>query len=202
MEDQIIKEKIQVVILEKESEVGGLAKSISDKRGFTWDLGVHITGGSKYLKFTHMMHKTIKDWNSVPRRVKAYMGHIINDGNPENNYVPYPVQESIPYFPKDVKNSSLNEMKELSNVKEKFNENFAEFTKSTFGSTLQEIFIRPYNEKVWTVPLEEMNSDWASSRVPHVELNKLELRCQMDREQLNQEEKTKPQSNFKLEFSL
>ena len=31
---------------------------------------------------------------------------------------------------------------------EKSNENFAEFTKSTFGTILQEIFIRPYNQKV------------------------------------------------------
>ncbi|VDO82837.1 unnamed protein product [Haemonchus placei] len=198
----------QVTVLEKEIEVGGLARSVTDRRGFTWDLGVHVTGYSKYPKFTHLLNRTVRHWNNVPRCVKglydtdemwdkffqafsstvksggyeisicqAYMRHVIqDDDNVEANYVPYPVQDSIPYFPEEVKLRCLDEISSQA-VPSKKAENFDDFTANTFGETLQAIFIRPYNEKVWTVTLDEMNCVWVENRVPRTNIEDLTRRC-------------------------
>lgn len=84
-----------------------------------------------------------------------------------NFYVPYPVQNSIPYFGLKLQQQCMRELNEamdlcdsLTTTNKKNSINFAEFSKRIFGETLQKAFIRPYNEKVWTVPLEEMNSSW------------------------------------------
>lgn len=76
------------------------------------------------------------------------MTHIL--GQPEGsqeNYVPYPVQNSLPYFPADLKSECLAELEVLS-VDESEPTDFDEFSRKYFGETLQKIFIRPYNEKV------------------------------------------------------
>ncbi|KAK6032105.1 hypothetical protein OSTOST_01729 [Ostertagia ostertagi] len=138
---------MMVTVLEKEIEVGGLARSVTDRRGFTWDLGVHVTG--------HLIQSEAGAGQPGDTIVcsrlsvcQAYMRHVIqDDDNVEANYVPYPVQDSIPYFPEAVKLRCLHEISSLT-VPSKSAENFDEFTSNTFGETLQAIFIRPYNEKV------------------------------------------------------
>lgn len=55
--------------------------------------------------------------------------------------------------------------------------NFGDFSELHFGKTLQSAFIRPYNEKVWTIRLEEMNCRWAEDRVPKIDLDLLRKRC-------------------------
>ena len=44
-------DSFKVQLVERESEVGGLARTITDEAGFSWDLGVHVTGLSKYPEF-------------------------------------------------------------------------------------------------------------------------------------------------------
>ncbi|VDN34892.1 unnamed protein product, partial [Cylicostephanus goldi] len=192
----------EVLVIEKEDEVGGLARSVTDRRGFTWDLGVHVTGYSKYQKFTNVINRAVSHWNNVPRCVKAYMRHIVeDDDNVEINYVPYPVQDSIPYFPEEIKLQCLEEISSASTAKESA-KNFDEFTLHTFGPTLQEIFIRPYNEKVWTVPLSEMNCVWVENRVPRTCIDDLKRRCRLTREELDAEEESKTKSMFRYPTDL
>lgn len=67
----------------------------------------------------------------------------------EYHYVPYPVQQAIPYFPPSIKEKCLRDLGEAQGaIFETTPKNFAEFTLRAFGKTLQEIFIRPYNNKV------------------------------------------------------
>ena len=74
-----------------------------------------------------------------------------------SSYVPYPVQNSIAYFPEEVKNKCLEELElaqekslkenSFTDVLQRCND-FDTFSKSLFGETLQRIFLQPYNEKV------------------------------------------------------
>jgi len=44
--------------------------------------------------------------------------------------------------------------------------NFEEFIVKTWGRGIAEHFARPYNRKLWTVPLSEMETSWLGGRVP------------------------------------
>jgi UDP-galactopyranose mutase len=48
--------------------------------------------------------------------------------------------------------------------------NFAEFIHSVWGSGVARHFAVPYNQKLWAVPLEEMETSWLGGRVPMPDL--------------------------------
>ncbi|KAI1723830.1 flavin containing amine oxidoreductase domain-containing protein [Ditylenchus destructor] len=195
----------EVRVIEQESEPGGLARTITDPNGFSWDLGVHVTGASKYPEFLEVLQKAVPKWNAVRRCVKADMSHAVgeNDGpmassssvpNAASNYVPYPVQNSIPYFANHLKEKCLADFEQLSKIangKPNFDDNFDDFSRKIFGPTLQSIFIRPYNEKVWTVKLKDMSCKWVEGRVPRIDPDLIRRRCAISREQLALEEEMK-----------
>ncbi|VBB25965.1 unnamed protein product [Acanthocheilonema viteae] len=183
-EGTISEEDIQITVLEKEDEVGGLARSVTDEKGFTWDLGVHVFGVSKYQEFEEVIDSAVNKWNKVRRSVKADLAHLFKSDSPCSNYVPYPVQHSIPYFPPTIRQKCINELKNLQGLSINCS-NFAEYSANIFGNTLLDIFIRPYNRK-----LEEMNAFWAWNRVPTIDLSSIELHCGRSRQELEDDFKS------------
>uniref|UniRef100_A0A915D5P3 Amine oxidase domain-containing protein n=1 Tax=Ditylenchus dipsaci TaxID=166011 RepID=A0A915D5P3_9BILA len=214
-----------VILIEQEAEAGGLARTITDKHGFSWDLGVHITGTSKYPEFLRVLQESIPEWNAVQRCVKADMSHAMDELENEKsqlpgssqssfndyakNYVPYPVQNSIPYFSKQLKQKCLEDLEQLNggynndqqdngeHNQPDFNDNFSDFSRKIFGPTLQSIFIRPYNEKVWTVKLEEMSCKWVKGRVPRIDPELIRQRSTASLQQLAFIEEQRNQTVFR-----
>uniref|UniRef100_A0AC34FDD3 Amine oxidase domain-containing protein n=1 Tax=Panagrolaimus sp. ES5 TaxID=591445 RepID=A0AC34FDD3_9BILA len=170
-------EPLDITIFERSSHPGGLASTVTDSYGFSWDLGVHITGATRYPAFLKTLQAAVPEWHCIERCVKADMTHVIHASNPQDNYVPYPVQSSVPYFPDEIKQKCLMELNaRFSTEQPKEFANFDEFSLYFFGKTLQDLFIRPYNQKVWTVPLEEMNCKWVKGRVPKVDVESIHER--------------------------
>ncbi|KAF8386477.1 hypothetical protein PRIPAC_75619 [Pristionchus pacificus] len=172
----------EVLIVESANRVGGLASSVTTPRGFTFDLGVHVTGQSKYHEFLRTIDEAVGEWNYIPRSVKASMRHVFSSKDPRECFIPYPVQDSISHFPAPLWEQCERELDELASKVEYpiffpitrriFQEpssscaNFSQFALSTFGETLTKLFIRPYNEKIWTVSLETLGACWVEGRVP------------------------------------
>uniref|UniRef100_A0A915N184 Amine oxidase domain-containing protein n=1 Tax=Meloidogyne javanica TaxID=6303 RepID=A0A915N184_MELJA len=200
--EKLINENINVCVIEQEEEIGGLARSVIDENGFCWDLGVHVMGISKYKNFVEAMEECVTEWEIIPRCAMAEMSHVMKENKKEeeenlnkiNYYIPYPVQNSIPYFPENLKLKCLEELNVKEEKEEKNNflttkipekeENFDSFSLSLFGETLQKIFVRPYNEKVWTVPISQMGTSWLQGRVPLIDLSQLKRRCSLPHQKL------------------
>ncbi|KAI6175213.1 Amino-oxidase domain-containing protein [Aphelenchoides fujianensis] len=189
----------RVLVIERESEPGGLARSVVDPLGFTWDYGVHVcSSNSRFPAFVELLDKTIPKWNTLKRCIKASfflpllstsprfqadISHVTDDPN-RPFYIPYPVQNSVHYFPPAIRDQCLRELTQLAAEQTGGTaENFAEFTRRTFGPTLTRVFISPYNQKVWTVPMEAMNTQWAEGRVPKLNFEQIRSKCKTKAEE-------------------
>ncbi|CAD5232922.1 unnamed protein product [Bursaphelenchus xylophilus] len=150
----VVKKEARILLIDREAEPGGLARTLQDENGFSWDLGVHVTGASRFSAFLQMLDTVIEDWNILPRQVLADISHLVNaPRGSKDNYAPYPVQNYINYFPEALKNRCLAELEKANQqnnnngAEETAFDNFGTFSQNHFGSTLQDVFIRPYNEK-------------------------------------------------------
>lgn len=81
------------LVLEAAGQVGGLATSHTDERGFTWDIGGHVQF-SHYDYFDDLMQRALTPagWLKHQRESWAWMDGV---------FVPYPVQNNIRYLPRE-----------------------------------------------------------------------------------------------------
>lgn len=154
------------IILEREAYVGGLATSFVDDQGFLWDIGGHVQF-SHYKYFDDLMVKALGEdgWLNHQRESWVWM---------RNRFVPYPFQNNIKYLPKEDMWKCLEGLIKL--YKNPFSgkpKNFREWIMATFGEGLAEVFMIPYNFKVWAHPAEEMNAVWVGERVAVTDLQRV-----------------------------
>src|SRR5690606_21106126 len=64
-------------------------------------------------------------------------------------------------------------------------ENFREWIMQTFGEGLADIFMIPYNFKVWAFPPEMMNYKWIGERVAITDLEKVTHNILYDKEDIS-----------------
>lgn len=149
-------------LYEQSDHAGGLASSFCDSAGFTWDVGGHVQF-SHYEYFDRMMDSLLGDqWLHHERESWVWM---------RERFIPYPFQNNIHYLPDDDKKKCLNGLIHL--LKDNPSRppaNFAEWISRSFGEGIAEIFLTPYNFKVWAYPASEMSYHWVGERVATVDL--------------------------------
>ena len=140
-------------IFEKNSYPGGLSASFLDNKGFTWDIGGHVIF-SHYEYFDKVIEKILK---------KDFIDHIrASHIRLKNRFIPYPFQNNIRYLNKiDILKSVIG----LLNNKKINPKNFKEWIQACFGKGIANLFMYPYNFKVWTFPLDKMDYKWIGERV-------------------------------------
>jgi protoporphyrinogen oxidase len=92
----------------------------------------------------------------------------------EDRFVPYPFQNNIRHLKPETRWKCIQGLVNL--YKQPFQgrpQNFREWIDATFGAGLAEVFMIPYNFKVWAYPGEEMDYNWIGERVAVTDLEKI-----------------------------
>jgi len=153
-------------IFEAADVVGGLARSFTDEKGFTYDVGGHIIA-SHYDYYDKLVDKLLgNDFTRMQRQAWIYL---------MNTWIPYPFQNNIRYLPLNALIECLMGMikaQSADNTGKQIN-NFRQFTLAHFGEGIANYFMLPYNFKVWAHPAEIMSKDWIGERVATVDIERI-----------------------------
>lgn len=167
------------LLLERGPVAGGLAGSVTDDAGFTWDFGGHVQF-SHYRYFDRLMDDLLgaDGWIHHQREAWVWM---------RGRFIPYPLQNNIRLLPREEVVECVKGMVEAvrSSATRGKPAHFAEFFEATLGAGLARVFMRPYNFKVWAYPPEELAADWVGERVAVVDLERVLENILLDRDDVS-----------------
>jgi protoporphyrinogen oxidase len=149
-------------VLEADSHAGGLASSFVDDEGFTWDVGGHVQF-SHYDYFDRAMVEALGEngWLHHERESWVWIA---------DRFVPYPFQNNLRYLPKEMIARAVRGLTTRPPRTPSPSQDFGSWIDQVFGSGIKEIFMGPYNYKVWAYPVEQLWAGWVGERVATVDL--------------------------------
>ncbi len=141
-------------VYESGSEVGGLARSVRDPAGFTWDLGGHVVF-SHYGEFDALLAEV------MGAEVRHHdRSSYVRAGD---RWVPYPFQNNLRHLPPEVMRECLDGLAQAPGGAASMN--FADWMDAVFGPGITRHFMAPYNAKVWATAPERMSARWIAERI-------------------------------------
>ncbi|MBO7191548.1 MAG: FAD-dependent oxidoreductase [Elusimicrobiaceae bacterium] len=144
------------LVLEKEHTPGGLCRSIF-KKGFTFDfsghlLHLHTSYGKKLVR-----ELLAGQLGRLKRRAWIYTGKV---------QVPFPFQANLHALPPDLRARCLKGLQDRQNSSPTVPKNFEDFCVRAFGKGIYQIFMRPYNTKLWGRSPRQLTCEWCGPFVP------------------------------------
>ena len=152
-------------LYEAADHAGGLASSVVDAQGFTWDQGGHVLF-SHFPYFDNVMVKALGDaWVEHIREAWVWM---------RNRWIPYPFQNNIWRLPNDELIACLNGLLDLQRTPPSSRPaSFRDWLLASFGTGLCDTFMLPYNRKVWAYDPSRLDVGWMGERVATVDLKRI-----------------------------
>ena len=148
-------------LLEGGDLFGGLASSFIDDKGFTWDLGGHVQF-SHYDTFDRYMNEALGEdgWLTHQRESWVWI---------RKRWVPYPFQNNLHRLDAEDRweavKGLLSAYENQALATGEKPGDFGEWMLATFGQGITDLFMSPYNFKVWAYPPKEMSYTWIGERV-------------------------------------
>ncbi|NNE75418.1 MAG: NAD(P)/FAD-dependent oxidoreductase [Acidimicrobiales bacterium] len=169
---QLAKHGVQCEILEADSVVGGISRT-AERNGWRFDIGGHRFF-TKVQAVEDLWHEILDDDDFLlrPRMSRIFYGGKFYD---------YPLR-------------AMNALRNLGPVEAvrcvgsyvyarirppADTTSFEGWTASRFGWRLYRTFFKTYTEKVWGVPADEIQADWAAQRIKNLSLFKAVLNSMM-----------------------
>lgn len=154
---ELVRRDLTPVVFEKTGKIGGLARTESYK-GFYFDVGGH-----RFFTKNQSIHRLWEgvlgeDFLKVPRMSRiCYRGRFFNYPlEPVNALANLGLYDSCKIAWSYVKAQLKPFPKE---------DTFEQWVVNRFGRNLFETFFKTYTEKVWGIPTNEIQADWAVQRI-------------------------------------
>jgi protoporphyrinogen oxidase len=154
---ELSKRQVSAVILEKDSVVGGLART-AEYKGYLFDIGGHRFF-TKVTLVDQMWREVLgSDFITRPRLSRIYYN---------SKFFQYPLEpmnalRGLGIF--EAARCGVSYLK-AQLVPEKPEENFEAWVSNRFGRRLFNVFFKTYTEKVWGIPCREIQAEWAAQRI-------------------------------------
>lgn len=165
---ELTKNNKKTLILEKEWQIGGIAKTINHQ-GNLYDIGPHrfFTKNSEVLKLWQSVLK--EKFKIRPRLTRIYYQkkYFYYPLKPVEAFIKIGVGEAINIF----FDYLLTRLKYYFGQKKK-PENYQDWMIQKFGKRLFNIFFRTYTEKVWGISTHQIGAEWATQRIKGLSLSK------------------------------
>ena len=168
------------LIIDANNEAGGLASTVTTPENFLFDLGGHVMF-SHYAYFDELVtysRGAFDDPTAFARHERASYVYM------RKTFIPYPMQLNLCKLPVEDQILCLNGLIDakcqrsarlLSTDKDNNSRpsNFDEWIRMTMGKGLYDVFMKPYNFKVWAYPPIEMQCSWLGERVATVDTERV-----------------------------
>lgn len=160
---ELVGKSVECRLIEQDEVVGGISRTV-ERNGWRFDIGGHrfFTKVKRVEEFWHTV-LTNEQFLLRPRMSRIYY---------DKKFFDYPLRASNALRSLGVRESvrcvisylwvRLNPPRDLST--------FEGWTASRFGWRLYKIFFKTYTEKVWGVPANQIQADWAAQRIKNLSL--------------------------------
>jgi protoporphyrinogen oxidase len=164
------------VVLEARGGPGGLASSEKSRNGFTYDIGGHVLF-SHFRYFDELFDRMLgSEYQELERESWIWI---------MDRFLPYPFQNNVKYLPKEAVLKCVLGVIEAQKKEKKDFANFEELIHGVFGAGIAELFMMPYNFKVWAHPPKMLATRWIGERVPVVDIQRVLTNVVLDRDDIS-----------------
>jgi protoporphyrinogen oxidase len=160
---ELCKEGVESVVLEKDSVVGGISRTVNYK-GYLFDIGGHRF-------FTKV--KAVDDmWREVMGEKKFLRRSRLSRIYYNKKFFYYPLKATNALLGLGIFNSfmMLGSYAKAQIFPIKNEVSFEDWISNRFGKRLFNTFFKTYTEKVWGIPCNEISADWAAQRIKGLSL--------------------------------
>jgi len=157
------------VVIEKDSQIGGLAKTLHVREGddvYLTDIGPHRFFSKNQYLYDFIEDLLQEEWRLVPRQTRQFI---------DGKFFDYPVKAMQTF-------KNLGPFRSLRILFDYFAARlrygvlkrplvtFEDYVVSNFGRSLAEFSMINYSEKIWGIPAAQIHPDWARQRISGLNL--------------------------------
>jgi len=156
---RLLSKNHEVTIYEKESNIGGIAKTKSVNGIAYHTVGGHCLNSKNKAVMDFIFNEILpkEKWHYIKRNAKIYF---------HNHFISYPIEYSIKEIAKFDEDLAFNITRDFFSSEDRDANNLADWFKERFGETLAREYFIPYNRKIWQMEPSKMSHLWVNGKLP------------------------------------